>query len=126
MKINVDILLKLRKDKSWTQDEVAIASGLNIRTVQRIENEASASIQSIKALASAFDINVYDLKYKETSMLAELKGKKVSISSTGSSEFSVASKGVILEHNDSWLKLQTKKNIEFIRIEAIFRIELIN
>ena len=59
-------------------------------------------------------------------MLAELKDKKVSISSTGSSEFSVASKGVILEINDSWLKLQTKKNIEIIRIKAIFKIELIN
>jgi len=125
MQINVDLLLKLRKDKSWTQDEVAIASGLNIRTVQRIENEASASLQSIKALASAFEIHVYDLKYKETSMLAELKDKKVSIS-LGSTEFSVVPKGVILEINDSWLKLQTKKNIEFIRIEAIFKIELIN
>ena len=109
-----------------TQDEAALASGLNIRTVQRIENEASASLQSIKALASAFDINAYDLKYKETSMLAELKDKKVSIYSTGSTEFSVAPKGVILEINDSWLKLQTKKNIEYIRIETIFKIELIS
>ena len=123
MKINVDLLLRLRKDRSWTQDEVAIASGLNIRTVQRIENEASASLQSIKALASAFDINVYDLKYEEISMLEELIGKKVSVS-LGSTDFSEVPKGVILEINDSWLKLQTKKNIEFIRIETIFKIVL--
>ena len=123
MKINVDLLLRLRKDRSWTQDEVAIASGLNIRTVQRIENEASASLQSIKALASAFDINVYDLKYEEISMLEELIGKKVSVS-LGSTDFSEVPTGVILEINDSWLKLQTKKNIEFIRIETIFKIVL--
>ena len=123
MKINVGLLLRLRKDRTWTQEEVAIASGLNIRTVQRIENEASASIQSIKALASAFDINVHDLEYEEISMLEELNGKNVAIS-LGSTEFSEVPKGVILEINDSWLKLQTKKNIQFIRIEAIFKIIL--
>ena len=58
-------------------------------------------------------------------MLEELKDKKVSIS-LGSTEFSVVPKGVILEINDSWLKLKTKKNIEYIRIETIFKIELIN
>jgi len=79
MKINVHELLRLRKARSWSQDELAIASGLNLRTVQRIEKEASASLQSKKALASAFDIDVHDLEYKELSMLQELKGKTVSI-----------------------------------------------
>ena len=56
-------------------------------------------------------------------MLEELKGKKVAIS-LGSTEFSEVPKGIILEINDSWLKLQTKKNIQFIRIESIFKIVL--
>ena len=68
MKINADLVIKLRKDNSWTQEELAIASGLNIRTIQRIEKEASASLQSKKALASALDISVRDLDYEELRM----------------------------------------------------------
>ena len=41
MKINVDLVLSARKQKSWSQEELAIASGLNLRTIQRIESEDS-------------------------------------------------------------------------------------
>src|SRR5688500_5243099 len=68
MRINVDVVLRVRKQKSWSQEELAIASGLNLRTIQRIESEASASLQSKKALASALDLDVHDLDYQETRM----------------------------------------------------------
>jgi len=68
MKINVDLVLRARKQKSWSQEELAIASGLNLRTIQRIESEASASLQSKKALASALDLDVHDLDYQEIQM----------------------------------------------------------
>ena len=61
LKINAELVLKARKQKSWSQDELAVASGLNLRTIQRIESEASASLQSKKALASALDLDVQDL-----------------------------------------------------------------
>lgn len=63
MKINAQLIIKLRTDKSWTQEELAIASGLNLRTIQRIEKEASASLQSRKTLASVLDVSVQDLEY---------------------------------------------------------------
>jgi transcriptional regulator with XRE-family HTH domain len=53
---------------SSSQEELAIASGVNLRTIQRIESEASASLQSKKALASALDLDVDDLDYQETPM----------------------------------------------------------
>ena len=68
MKINVEVVLKARKGKSWSQDELALASGLNLRTIQRIEREAVASLQSKKALAGALDIDTHDLDYEETRM----------------------------------------------------------
>ena len=68
MKVNADLVLKLRNQNSWTQDELAIASGLNLKTIQRIEKTASASLQSKKALASVFNIEVQDLDYKELQM----------------------------------------------------------
>lgn len=61
MKINADLVVKLRRERSWSQDELAIASGLNLRTIQRIEKYASASLQSKKAVAAAFDIDTRDL-----------------------------------------------------------------
>ncbi len=121
MNINAELLLKLRKDKSWSQDKLAIVSGLNIRTVQRIEKEASASLQSKKALASAFGIDIRDLDDKELFMLQELKGKNVSIA-LGTTDFNTILKGEVIEIEESWLKLQTKKNIENIRIDAIAKI----
>ena len=77
MKINVDLVLSARKQKSWSQDELATASGLNLRTIQRIESEASASLQSKKALASALDLDVHDLDYQEIQMRQEWKYKVV-------------------------------------------------
>ena len=68
MKINAELVRKLRKEKSWSQDELALVSGLNLRTVQRIEKEASTSLQSKKSLASAFDINIRDLDSKDKPM----------------------------------------------------------
>ena len=61
MKINAELIIKLRKERSWSQDELAIASGLNLRTIQRIESDASASLQSKKALAAALDIDTREL-----------------------------------------------------------------
>ena len=71
MKINVELVLKGRKQRSWSQDELAIASGLNLRTIQRIESEGSASLQSKKALASALELDVLDLGSEEKLMPEE-------------------------------------------------------
>ena len=73
------MILELRNKKSWSQDELAIASGLNLRTIQRIENEASASLQSRKALASALDIDTLDLEYKELKQMKQYEYKTLEI-----------------------------------------------
>ena len=59
--INKDIIKKLRQQYSWSQDQLASISGLSLRTVQRIENEGNCSLESKKALASAFEINASEL-----------------------------------------------------------------
>jgi transcriptional regulator with XRE-family HTH domain len=68
MKINADLVVKLRKEKAWSQQDLANATGLNIRTIQRVEKEASASLHSKKAMASALDISVQDLDFEENIM----------------------------------------------------------
>lgn len=68
MKINADLVVKLRTEKAWSQEELANASGLNVRTIQRVEKEASASLHSKRQLASALGISVQDLDFEENLM----------------------------------------------------------
>jgi DNA-binding XRE family transcriptional regulator len=79
MKINANLVIDLRNKKSWSQDELAIAAGINLRTIQRIENVASASLQSKKALASVFDINIHDLDYEEIVKMKQYEYKTLEI-----------------------------------------------
>jgi transcriptional regulator with XRE-family HTH domain len=77
MKINRSQVLALRKQRSWSQDELAVAAGLNLRTVQRIERGGSASLQSRKALAAVFNIDVSDLESPEESMATQYEYRVV-------------------------------------------------
>jgi transcriptional regulator with XRE-family HTH domain len=79
MKVNAELILILREEKSWSQDELAIASGLNLRTIQRIESEATISLQSKKAIASAFDIDVRDLDKKEQPKMKKFEYKTIDL-----------------------------------------------
>ncbi|HEX3949708.1 MAG TPA: DUF4177 domain-containing protein [Steroidobacteraceae bacterium] len=77
MKINAALVIALRAKRAWSQDELSIASGLNLRTIQRIENEASASLQSKKALASVFGIDIHDLELVEKPSMTKYEYKSV-------------------------------------------------
>lgn len=79
MKINSNLVLELRTAQSWSQDELALAAGLNLRTVQRIESHGTASLQSKKALASALDIDIHDLDVKEISKMKQYEFKTLEI-----------------------------------------------
>lgn len=58
MKIDPQILRQLREERSWTQEHLAEAAGVSLRTIQRIEREGNASADSRLALAAAFGIDV--------------------------------------------------------------------
>lgn len=74
MKVNAERIARLRKERSWSQDELATASGLNLRTIQRIEKDGAASLQSRKALAAALDVDTRDLDLEEGSMKCSVCG----------------------------------------------------
>jgi len=56
------IVRKLRLQRGWSQDQLAHMSGLNVRTVQRIERGHAASLESLKSLAAVFETDVTDLQ----------------------------------------------------------------
>lgn len=52
---------KLRSERGWSQETLAMHSGLSVRTIQRVENGKRASLESLQCLAAVFETNVGDL-----------------------------------------------------------------
>ena len=55
------IVRELRKKHKWSQEQLADLSGLNVRTIQRVESGNKASIETLKCLASVFEIDILKL-----------------------------------------------------------------
>jgi len=61
MKINAEKVITERKSRAWSQQHLADACGVSMRTIQRVENNGSGSLETIKALASCFELDVSKL-----------------------------------------------------------------
>ena len=61
MKINAELVRTLRAERHWSQEQLAAACGVNLRTVQRLENTGKASLESVRALAAVFEVDPDDL-----------------------------------------------------------------
>ncbi|MGI9271069.1 MAG: helix-turn-helix transcriptional regulator [Woeseiaceae bacterium] len=62
--INKNIVKRLRTERGWSQEELAIAADLSARTVQRLEAEGGGSTNSIKSIASALEVDMHNLEEK--------------------------------------------------------------
>lgn len=61
MKISSTTVRKLRTEHGWSQEQLAAVSALSLRTVQRVEAEGVASLETRKSLAAAFEVQLADL-----------------------------------------------------------------
>lgn len=59
------IVRKLRLKRAWSQEQLAQFSGLNIRTIQRIERGQKAGLESLKSLAAVFEVELNELVPEE-------------------------------------------------------------
>lgn len=57
MKINAEKVIAERKKRAWSQQHLAEVSALSLRTIQRVENNGSGSLETIKALAASFELS---------------------------------------------------------------------
>ncbi len=51
----------LRLEKRWSQEQLAQLSGLNVRTIQRVEKGKSVGAETLKSLAAVFEISTDEL-----------------------------------------------------------------
>ncbi|MGA4607655.1 helix-turn-helix transcriptional regulator [Pseudoalteromonas maricaloris] len=64
MQINKQLIKLKRVERAWSQSELAQVSGLSLRTIQRIEKSGAASLESIKALAAVYEVNVMEIQHQ--------------------------------------------------------------
>jgi len=55
------IIKKLRQERGWSQEQLSELSDLSVRTIQRIEGGQKPSMETLRALAAAFDTDVASL-----------------------------------------------------------------
>jgi len=67
MTVSTGSIIKLRKERGWSQEQLAAISGLSERTIQRIEKDGTCSLDSKMAIASAFDISPAELEFHNNS-----------------------------------------------------------
>lgn len=77
VKLNPAGVRKLRDSKSWTQEHLASAAGVSLRTIQRMEADGSASAESRLAIAAALGVPVENihlaLEARDTAPSPELR-----------------------------------------------------
>jgi transcriptional regulator with XRE-family HTH domain len=56
MNIDSSLIKSERQRRGWSQEHLAAATGLGVRTIQRIESSSVASIESAKSLAAVLEV----------------------------------------------------------------------
>src|SRR5262245_10983459 len=95
---------KQRQERAWTQSQLAVIAGVDLRTIQRVERDGSAHPETLMAIAAAFGMNVKQLT--ATSLRAKafvppivhllprlVLGRDLSYLATGGDQFQI-------EHDD--------------------------
>ena len=59
------ILKQLRISRQLSQEQLALMSGLNVRTIQRIESGQKPSLESLKCLASVLEVDISTLNQEK-------------------------------------------------------------
>lgn len=62
------IIRKLRLQRGWTQSQLAEMAGVTPRTILRIEQGQNPSLETCRALASVFEVDLSMIQSKETAM----------------------------------------------------------
>ena len=55
-----------RLEKGWSQEQLSQHSGLNTRTIQRVEGGHKVGLESLKCLAAVFEISTITLMQEQT------------------------------------------------------------
>ncbi len=77
MFISVQKMKKLRSEKGWSQEVLAKASGLSVRSIQRVESDGRASAETVLSIASVFDLSPKELQADPNEIKANWSRTKI-------------------------------------------------
>lgn len=72
MVVNSGRVKQFRSERSWTQQHLADACGLSLRTIQRVEKEGIAAKETLLALCAVFEISQQQLVVLPANIIQEL------------------------------------------------------
>ncbi len=77
MEVRSNIIRELRQAKGWTQQHLADAAGLSLRTVQRAEREGTTAKESAMAICAALAIDLAELSVIPKASPSELQPVRI-------------------------------------------------
>jgi DNA-binding XRE family transcriptional regulator len=66
MKVSPSLIRRLRIERGWSQDQLALASGVSLRTIQRVEAEGMASTSTAVSIAATYNLKLSDLQENQS------------------------------------------------------------
>ncbi|MBA6348099.1 helix-turn-helix transcriptional regulator [Colwellia sp. BRX10-1] len=75
MQVNINVIKTQRNNRAWSQTQLAEVSGLSLRTIQRIEKTGVASLESVKSLASVFEMDIKNIQKWSNKSVYSLKSR---------------------------------------------------
>lgn len=81
MEVRGDIVKNQRLGRNWTQRQLAEICDLNLRTIQRVEKQGNASLETIMALCVAFEVKrevLFEVPKPESQSLEPVKWHRLS------------------------------------------------
>jgi transcriptional regulator with XRE-family HTH domain len=76
VQLNPSKIRQLRSDRGWTQQQLAEICGLSLRTIQRVELQGIASLETTKSLAAAFELDKSALQQSDEAVTAPAIAEK--------------------------------------------------
>lgn len=67
---------RLREERHWSQEELAAASDVDVRTIQRAEAGKPLQVESLRAIAAAFNTTIEQLSVSEEGIKAFIENFK--------------------------------------------------
>ena len=55
-------IVELRRTRGWTQEHLAEATRLEVRTIQRAEKDETKGPETLQAIVGAFDVELADMQ----------------------------------------------------------------
>jgi transcriptional regulator with XRE-family HTH domain len=100
VQVNGEVVRAEREKRAWSQEHLASAAGIGVRTVQRIEASGVGSYESLRAISAALEIPASELRREES-----LREVRTTLGAVTAAELAVGRRPAAVRSAAGWLGL---------------------